>query len=191
MADATAAYQEESDLLANFLSERCVMGDGYRVQASTLYHTYTSWADVQGLQKSERLSSTMFGQKVTDRFSKTKSHGVNVYQGIAANNGDVSRQAALPNQAKSGEGSALENANAPAQRPAKSPSGEGLGEGFESESPKVPLYDPVPPRVGSNQVNASPPPPGKEYCKDCDAELSYYDAEGTGWCAKHGPGTPA
>ena len=165
---ATAAYQEESDVLADFLVECCVTGDGYSVQASKVYKQYAAWAEA--LPKSERLSSTMFGRRMADRFSKTKRHGVNIYQGITLHNGKIAHQATLADEAK----------------------GEGLGEGSESGTPVLPLREPISPRVESNLQNPPNPPdhPPEEHCQDCEAELNYYDPEGTAYCAKHGPGPP-
>jgi putative DNA primase/helicase len=42
--DATAAYREESDPLADFIEELIVVGPGERVEAGTLYDKYIGWA---------------------------------------------------------------------------------------------------------------------------------------------------
>ena len=161
---ATAAYQEESDVLADFLSERCGVGDGSTIQASALYKAYTAWAECEGLRPRDVLSSTMFGRRMTDRFHKEHKRQGWVYFGIGL----------------------------PATNVTSSVTSS------ESDHPVSPLKGPVTPRVETNlqnQSNPSPslenPAPDDEHCQDCEAELSYYDPEGTAYCAKHGPGVPS
>lgn len=44
---ATTAYRADSDVLAGFLADHCVLGPGQSVGASELYATYVIWADQQ------------------------------------------------------------------------------------------------------------------------------------------------
>ncbi len=47
--DATAEYRRESDLLGQFVEERCVVADGCQVRSAELYATYRTWCDENGL----------------------------------------------------------------------------------------------------------------------------------------------
>lgn len=77
---ATSAYREESDLLADFLTERCVTGDGERATGGGLYLAYKAWATASGFRPA---SKNIFAAKLNVKgFVATKSHGTMVYRGI-------------------------------------------------------------------------------------------------------------
>jgi putative DNA primase/helicase len=59
---ATAEYREASDLVGQFLAECCA--EGGEADAGPLYRAYVEWAEANG---ERRLSSTMFGRRLTDR----------------------------------------------------------------------------------------------------------------------------
>jgi len=61
---ATGEYREEMDVIAGFLSDCCMVGDGYRVGASDLYAAYKVWAEGDG---DKPLSNTKFGRRLTER----------------------------------------------------------------------------------------------------------------------------
>jgi phage/plasmid-associated DNA primase len=79
---ATDEYQEESDPLAGFLADRCVVANGAVAGASALYREYRMWADEQGLRRGETLSSTRFGCRMGERFHKRHSDKGNLYEGV-------------------------------------------------------------------------------------------------------------
>ena len=79
---ATQQYQEESDQLTDFLSERCDCGQGLSVNATLLYGQYSQWAESRNLPPTERLSQTAFGRQVGDRFKKAHTRTGNVYLGL-------------------------------------------------------------------------------------------------------------
>ena len=79
---ATDEYQEESDPLAGFLADRCVVVEGAVAGASALYREYRMWADEQGLRRWEVLSSTRFGRRMGERFHKRHGDKGNVYEGV-------------------------------------------------------------------------------------------------------------
>ncbi len=82
MADSTAEYQVESDPLAAFLEESCIVGETYHVRGGQLYGAYSRWADAAGLPKAERFNQTSLGRDVSKRFDKGRSeHGI-VYRGV-------------------------------------------------------------------------------------------------------------
>lgn len=45
---ATAEYREEMDVLAGFLSERCVLGEHYQATTTELYNAYETWCLANG-----------------------------------------------------------------------------------------------------------------------------------------------
>src|SRR5262249_9597651 len=57
---ATEEYRAESDLLAPFFTDRCVLEDGARVGGRELYLAYRAWCDHQHLPEDERLSQKSF-----------------------------------------------------------------------------------------------------------------------------------
>lgn len=79
---ATAEYQEDSDILGPFLSERCIQAQDATVRAGVLYGAYSTWADDQNLKKLERLSSTAFGLKMSERYTKHQDKKGAYYTGI-------------------------------------------------------------------------------------------------------------
>ena len=84
---ATENYRTESDPLAVFLIERCLIGPGFTTRASDLYKAYQRWADDSGLKDRERLSSTKFGRLISTRFQKRQTNAGNSYIGIGLNVG--------------------------------------------------------------------------------------------------------
>lgn len=83
VTSATAEYQQESDPLRDFIAERCVEGQHGAVKGSDFYKTYKAWADEQGLSERERLSSTAFGKRASDRFNKKRDGDGVWYEGVA------------------------------------------------------------------------------------------------------------
>lgn len=80
--EATETYRVESDSLAAFIDECCVTGLDYTAQGGELYKAYRQWAEQQGLQKREFLSSTKFGTVMGERFHKEPKRRGKTYFGI-------------------------------------------------------------------------------------------------------------
>lgn len=80
--NATAAYQADSDVLGSFLTEATDQDPDHEVRASTLYEHYRTWAAVNGFTDRERLSATVFGRKVGERFHAKKGRHGKVYLGV-------------------------------------------------------------------------------------------------------------
>jgi putative DNA primase/helicase len=73
-------WRAEMDQLGRFIEERCVTGEGFTVQASTLYSEYKRWCEESG---EHSLTSTAFGRKLTERdFEKRHSERGWKYAGI-------------------------------------------------------------------------------------------------------------
>ena len=83
---ATTAYAEECDPLADFLTTACEQSPEAEVAASMLFKHYAAWAEQNGLTTRERLSATMFGRKMTDRFKSDKTMVGKVYFGVGIRN---------------------------------------------------------------------------------------------------------
>ncbi|MEW6187695.1 MAG: phage/plasmid primase, P4 family [Thermodesulfobacteriota bacterium] len=75
---ATKAFQEEEDLIGQFISEKCTLGLGLEVQAGTLYKTYQEWTEENGLTA---ISSVKFGREMRNRFASFKDRNT-FYEGV-------------------------------------------------------------------------------------------------------------
>jgi putative DNA primase/helicase len=64
---ATAAYRDESDLLAGFLTECTRQGAKLNAQAGPLYKAYRAWAAGNGLAEREMLSTVRFARQLVER----------------------------------------------------------------------------------------------------------------------------
>ncbi len=83
--NATSAYRQEMDTLADFISECCVELDALSIQAGQLYKAYVLWIKDRGEQP---LNMKVFGEKITERGIKKEmpTSGINkkrwMYRGI-------------------------------------------------------------------------------------------------------------
>ena len=78
----TEAYREDTDVLSDFLYERCATGEGYTAFFSDLYRAYQEWSEKNHLPKREVLSKNNFGRKLGARFEKSRRGGPAKYYGI-------------------------------------------------------------------------------------------------------------
>ena len=85
VAQATAEYSADSDVLGGFFLEACELDPGAEIGATELYEHYKRWAEAQGYSERERLSVTAFGRKVAERFERDRDNrtGRVVYRGLA------------------------------------------------------------------------------------------------------------
>ena len=81
---ATKDYQAESDTVAQFLHERCVVDPAGETPANLLYMSYLTWCGKQGFgeQSPERLNPRTFGSRVSVQFSKDHKRTGWVYKGF-------------------------------------------------------------------------------------------------------------
>lgn len=77
--EATGDYRHESDQIARFVEECCVVGEFAQVKARQLYKAYRDWAEEMGEQT---LSETAFGLRITGRFRKDHKETGSVYLGV-------------------------------------------------------------------------------------------------------------
>lgn len=72
-------YRREMDVISAFIEDRCAVGKGLSVQASTLYAAYMSWAESGN---EYRMSNTKFAMEMAKRYKKIKGKNCNYYAGI-------------------------------------------------------------------------------------------------------------
>ncbi|HEY5434690.1 MAG TPA: phage/plasmid primase, P4 family [Candidatus Limnocylindrales bacterium] len=81
---ATEQYRVDSDTLARFLAEECVIDPGVSEMAGVAYKRYSRWADAEGLPFSGRLTGTAFGKEMVRRFTRGRTAKGAFYRGVAA-----------------------------------------------------------------------------------------------------------
>jgi len=80
---ATDAYRKDNDELDGFISDRCVVADGVRVEPGNLFTEYQHWAQAQGILERHRLRSRTFSTRIRERFGDSfASNGRRHYLGI-------------------------------------------------------------------------------------------------------------
>ncbi len=77
--EATGDYRHESDQVARFVEDCCVVGDSVQVKARRLYKAYREWVEEMG---EKTLSETAFGRRITQRFQKDHKETGTVYMGV-------------------------------------------------------------------------------------------------------------
>jgi len=85
VVQATDAYEAESDPLRDFLEEACEVSNPQASEyAVPLFTRYKAWADRRGLgeRDRDRLSQTMFGRKMGERFEKDHDRKGWFYTGV-------------------------------------------------------------------------------------------------------------
>lgn len=85
---ATQEYKAESDVLGQFISERCIEGDNAQAKASELYNAYRAWAIQQGMTDKEILTSNAFGRRMGNKYQGGHAMHGKVYTGIKLGNHD-------------------------------------------------------------------------------------------------------
>jgi putative DNA primase/helicase len=83
VTEATETYAHESDPLRDFLDEATERAPDCEIAAGDLYDAYRRWAETHGLNDRERLTSTAFGRKMSERFRWRKNRAGKVYLDIA------------------------------------------------------------------------------------------------------------
>jgi putative DNA primase/helicase len=80
---ATEEYERDSDPLAAFFAEACRLDPDAETGANDLYKHYRGWADGHAFSERERLSTTMFGRKMAERFRRAHTRAGGVYFGVS------------------------------------------------------------------------------------------------------------
>ena len=80
IADATAAYRAEMDIIAEFLNDRCTLQASEKTALGALYDAYKDWAD-NACQ--DVVGKKIFGNLMRQKgYSQSKSGGVRYWNGI-------------------------------------------------------------------------------------------------------------
>lgn len=75
-----ARYQQEEDLLAQFVADCCVLAEDREVRASRLFEHYLHWAATH--EVTQPLSSTAFGREMKRQYCSRRTRAGSVYVGI-------------------------------------------------------------------------------------------------------------
>lgn len=80
IANATAAYRAEMDIIAEFLADRCELNATEKTTLGDLYDAYTEWAN-KACQ--DAVGKKIFGNLMRQKdFKQSKSNGARYWQGI-------------------------------------------------------------------------------------------------------------
>lgn len=79
---ATGSYREESDPIADFLTEACAVEPDAKVGASAVQSEYGKWCDLRRIPKPERLSARALSQRLADRFTRRHTKTGWIYEGL-------------------------------------------------------------------------------------------------------------
>lgn len=110
ITDATTAYQRDSDTLADYINEICVVSEDVKEKASKLWNAYDQWANEQGYNSKERLGSKGFYSRIAEKFKKAPQNDAKYYEGICLKT-SFSDGSTSKSEASAGSGS--ENTNPP------------------------------------------------------------------------------
>jgi putative DNA primase/helicase len=78
---ATRQYQQDEDIIGQFIIERCITGTGKQVKGGDLYEAYKTWCDERGLEANK----STFGKEIKKRFDSYTKRYV-FYTGLDLNN---------------------------------------------------------------------------------------------------------
>lgn len=78
--ERTEVYRTESDPIAQFVAEECVLGPYFKVRARPLHEAFAVWAMKLGHPP---MSQTEFGKRMTERYEKKPTNRGAQYVGIA------------------------------------------------------------------------------------------------------------
>lgn len=113
VAEATAGYRAEMDVIEAFIEERCVLGPNVRAKATPLYQAYKAWCEDAGERPEKQ---TSFGLRLGERgFERKKIRGVIWWAGIGLReDGDPDRGGDSSSEGDSGGSeSSIEAKNPP------------------------------------------------------------------------------
>jgi len=65
--EATETYKKESDVLGEFIEDRCNVAKEREVLSKNLYEAYQEWCSENGMLEKQIMSSVIFGKLLTDR----------------------------------------------------------------------------------------------------------------------------
>ena len=78
--EATAEFQASNDVPALFVEDRCIRGDGFKVQAQKLYDEYVEWCNDNGHRPQS--STRVAADWARLGFERSTANGRRVYRGV-------------------------------------------------------------------------------------------------------------
>jgi P4 family phage/plasmid primase-like protien len=97
---ATAEYREASDVLSEFVDDRCHVMTGCSVGGRELFAAYQSWEAGRGTSPDQRLSQKTFGLRVKARFPDIGTSRKVVYSGLGTAHRGAAKSGVRTNQHK-------------------------------------------------------------------------------------------
>lgn len=79
---ATDEYRQDSDLLADFITERCITEPYRSATGSDLFKAYRQWAEGHGFREKEILGKNEFGRRMAEKFTKRRLTSGVFYEGV-------------------------------------------------------------------------------------------------------------
>ena len=76
---ASQDYRSEMDQIGTFIETCCETGPGLSIAGGELYKVYREWASENG---EHIFTNTKFGREISKKYSKKKTSGLMVYEGI-------------------------------------------------------------------------------------------------------------
>ena len=86
---ATNEYRQDSDILSDFFTMCVEDDDTSSVQASAIQQLYQKWADRNGIQKQERMSAKLLGQRLAEKLTRRHTRQGWIYEGIRLRTDDL------------------------------------------------------------------------------------------------------
>jgi putative DNA primase/helicase len=103
--DATNEYREESDVIGNFIEERCLVGSEYKVSATTILKMIQQWARDNGLRSVRRNEFIDYMKKrgfTKDRLTGSSEKGKIYWFGIGLKEDEGSEDSEVSSRPDSG-----------------------------------------------------------------------------------------
>ena len=164
VASATETYRRDSDPLGEFVEDCCIVREDTQCGANEAYSRYGQWLSQRGMKDSEKLTSTAFGTRMTERFTKKRSGKGVFYVGV----GLLSQHA---------------------DRPADPTPVQGLVQGSESGDGSVQVF-PLEEALTREEseipyTTLHPTQPVEDACAECGAPPWKFAPDGTPFCEAH------
>lgn len=77
--NSTKEYQDDEDLIGQFITDSCVVGPPYSVRSSELYQAYVEWSKGFGIRE---MNGNTFGARIAKRFELERRKTGRFYVGI-------------------------------------------------------------------------------------------------------------
>lgn len=82
IAEASAEYRADEDMLAPWIEAECRVGEGLRGKPEELFRNYRKWAQTEEVAAGDILNVREFKTKLSGKFPRIKVKGTNLHRGI-------------------------------------------------------------------------------------------------------------